>query len=184
MTTQTIVSLVTILISIFTVSIALFYASKNGVKASFENVADVINGSERGILDLLSALVPYAVPVVPAYLTYFHTRDMMALVKGLQYLPPGWEGTICSDSMITLGRAFDGWKCKNLPRWLISRLEFEKNRLVNWKNIKHILHAGHPTKAQLEAGVGRHGLPVSKWNVWCDKHCALAYEEYKVKNEI
>jgi len=110
--------------------------------------------------------------------------EMMALVKGLQYLPPGWEGTICSDSMITLGRAFDGWKCKNLPRWLISRLEFEKNRLVNWKNIKHILHAGHPTKAQLEAGVGRHGLPVSKWNVWCDKHCALAYEEYKVKNEI
>jgi len=97
MTTQTIVSLVTILISIFTVSIALFYASKNGVKASFENVADVINGSERGILDLLSALVPYAVPVIPAYLTYFHTRDMMGF--------PSWVAGTAAFVVETLGMA-------------------------------------------------------------------------------
>lgn len=39
--------------------------------------SNVINGSEKSLLDLLSALVPYFVPVIPAYLTFFHTRDQM-----------------------------------------------------------------------------------------------------------
>lgn len=47
------------------------------MKKLFETLANVINGMERGVLDFLSALVPYAVPVIPAYLTYYHTRDMM-----------------------------------------------------------------------------------------------------------
>ncbi len=47
------------------------------MKKLFETLANVINGMERGVLDFLSALVPYAVPIIPAYLTYYHTRDMM-----------------------------------------------------------------------------------------------------------
>lgn len=47
------------------------------MKGFFQFLANVINGSERGILDFLSAIVPYAVPIIPAYLTYYHTRDMM-----------------------------------------------------------------------------------------------------------
>jgi hypothetical protein len=43
----------------------------------FGFLADVLNGAERSFLDLLSVAVPYAVPVIPAYLTYFHTMDQM-----------------------------------------------------------------------------------------------------------
>lgn len=43
----------------------------------FKAITEVINDAEKSFLDLLSALVPYAVPVIPAYLTYFHTRDIM-----------------------------------------------------------------------------------------------------------
>ncbi len=44
----------------------------------FQAIADILNGAERSFLDLLSVIVPYAVPVIPAYLTYYHTRDEMA----------------------------------------------------------------------------------------------------------
>ncbi len=43
----------------------------------FEFISSVINGAEKSFLDLLSALVPYFVPVIPAYLTFYHTRDQM-----------------------------------------------------------------------------------------------------------
>ena len=43
----------------------------------FEFLAKVLNGMERGIIDFISAFVPYAVPIIPAYLTFYHTRDMM-----------------------------------------------------------------------------------------------------------
>jgi hypothetical protein len=43
----------------------------------FQTITDILNGAERSFLDLLSVLVPYFVPVIPAYLTYFHTRDQM-----------------------------------------------------------------------------------------------------------
>src|SRR6266508_3566336 len=44
----------------------------------FQAIADILNGAERSFLDLLSVIVPYAVPIIPAYLTYYHTRDEMA----------------------------------------------------------------------------------------------------------
>ena len=44
----------------------------------FQAIADILNGAERSFLDLLSVIVPYAVPVIPAYLTYYHTRDEMS----------------------------------------------------------------------------------------------------------
>lgn len=43
----------------------------------FRMVTDVLNGAEKSFLDFLSVLVPYFVPVIPAYLTYFHTWKMM-----------------------------------------------------------------------------------------------------------
>jgi hypothetical protein len=43
----------------------------------FQAIADVMNGAERSLLDLLSVLVPYFVPIIPAYLTFTHTRDLM-----------------------------------------------------------------------------------------------------------
>lgn len=43
----------------------------------FKFASNIINSAEHSFLDLLSALVPYAVPIIPAYLTFYHTRDMM-----------------------------------------------------------------------------------------------------------
>src|ERR1700690_2020272 len=50
---------------------------KNLLARFFEFLSETIMGAERAILDFLSALVPYAVPIIPAYLTYYHTIQMM-----------------------------------------------------------------------------------------------------------
>ena len=50
---------------------------KNFLARMFEAISETIMGAEKSFLDLLSALVPYCVPVIPAYLTYFHTWQMM-----------------------------------------------------------------------------------------------------------
>ncbi len=43
----------------------------------FKLLADLVNGVENSLLNLLGAIVPYAVPVIPAYLTYHHTYTIM-----------------------------------------------------------------------------------------------------------
>jgi len=63
----------------------------------FGFLADTINSAERGILDFLSAFVPYAVPIIPAYLTYFHTKDMMDF--------PAWVAATAAFVVETLGMA-------------------------------------------------------------------------------
>lgn len=50
---------------------------KNFLASLFDFISDTLNGAERSILDLVSIFVPWAVPVIPAYLTYWHTLDMM-----------------------------------------------------------------------------------------------------------
>ena len=51
--------------------------NKNFLASLFDAISDTLNGAERSILDLVSVFVPWAVPVIPAYLTYFHTIDLM-----------------------------------------------------------------------------------------------------------
>ena len=104
--------------------------------------------------------------------------EMLALVRGLEALPPTWAGTIYSDSQITLGRAFQGWKWKNIPLWLHQGYQRARGKLVNWDQIKWVLLQGHPTKAELVAGVGSRGYPVSEHNLWCDKECGRRASEF------
>lgn len=98
--------------------------------------------------------------------------EMLALVSGLEMIP-NTTWTIYSDSQVTLGRAFDGWKWSNIPPWLHERYRVQRTAL-DWSKLSYVLLAGHPIQAQLAAGVGRHGLPVSIHNVWCDKACREA----------
>lgn len=49
----------------------------NQLAVVFEYISATINGAEKSFLDLLSAAVPYAVPIIPAYLTFYHTMDQM-----------------------------------------------------------------------------------------------------------
>lgn len=50
---------------------------ENVISKVFTKLSDSINGGERAILDFISVFVPWAVPVIPAYLTYWHTLDQM-----------------------------------------------------------------------------------------------------------
>ena len=105
--------------------------------------------------------------------------EMLAVVNGLKALPADWAGTVYSDSQITLGRVAWGWKWKNIPTWVHHEYQIERARLVNWDKIKFVLLQGHPTKSELEAGVGRKGYSVSEHNVWCDRACGLAADMFR-----
>ena len=104
--------------------------------------------------------------------------EQLALVNGLLALPAHWRGTVYSDSQIALYRLFHGWKMTHLPAWLISRGSQALQR-VDLANITTVLLNGHPTKAQLAAGVGKRGGPVSIHNKWCDEACTKASKEYR-----
>jgi ribonuclease HI len=104
--------------------------------------------------------------------------EMLALLSGLMRCPDTWAGTIYSDSQVTLGRIFLGWKWSNIPTWMHKIFQEERKRLVNWEQIKYTLLDGHPTKAQLLSGIGKRGHPVSEYNVWCDKACREAGESW------
>lgn len=94
--------------------------------------------------------------------------EMIALVLALEALPAGWSGQIYSDSKITLGRVFLNWRCDGIPMALQARMHVATDRLgvYQWW-----LLDGHPTRAQLAAGIGKRGQPVSEHNVWCDHAC-------------
>lgn len=105
--------------------------------------------------------------------------EMLALIIGLESLPGHWLGTVYSDSQVTLGRAFWGWRWKNIPEWLHARYRFERKRLKHFDKFGVVLLDGHPTRAQLLAGVGKRGHPVSEHNVWCDRACQLKAEAFQ-----
>ncbi len=47
----------------------------------FKALTDGLNGGEKYIIDFLSTFVPYAVPVIPAFLTYQHTVTEMGFPR-------------------------------------------------------------------------------------------------------
>ncbi len=104
-----------------------------------------------------------------------HT-ELIATIKALEEMDENWSGVLLSDSEITLGRIFSGWKMKNVPHEYIVRLYKAKARLGNITG-QHL--DGHPTVKQLEVGKGKNGNPVSKWNYMADKLCGM--EVAKVK---
>jgi ribonuclease HI len=104
--------------------------------------------------------------------------EMLAMLDGLKQLPADWTGTIYSDSMVTLGRIFQGFKWKNIPGWMHKLYQTERQRLINWEQIKYVQLDGHPTRKQLAAGIGKRGNPVSVHNVWCDEACQDAGKRF------
>lgn len=104
--------------------------------------------------------------------------EMLALIYGLESLPDDFKGTVFSDSAVTLGRVFQGWKWSHIPEWMHKRFRAQRTRLVHWDEIHYVLLDGHPTKKQLETGVGKRGHPVSIHNVWCDHACGRVGTAY------
>lgn len=97
-----------------------------------------------------------------------NVSELVAMLDCLQNLPSGWSGKVYSDSLITIGRVFYGWKANGVPKCLLDGLERGTERLGK---LTPILLDGHPTKKELAANRGHRGHPVSIHNVWCDKEC-------------
>jgi ribonuclease HI len=106
--------------------------------------------------------------------------EYAAAIKALEALPARWSGPLYSDSQVTLGRLCWGWATRGLPPGWIGRAQVALARLGP---ITPVLLQGHPTKDDLQAGVGaKRGLPVSVHNCWCDEECtrqARAYLQQK-----
>lgn len=108
------------------------------------------------VFEQKSGVITPAIAWMPAITN--NLTEMLALMRGLEALPPGWVGVVYSDSQITLGRAFQGWKWKNIPPWLHQAYQRQRARLVNWEKIQWVLLQGHPTQAELAAGIGTRGF--------------------------
>lgn len=80
------------------------------------------NGSEYGQAGVITA-AEMGSPITN------NQTEMLALIAGLEQLPVDFQGTIYSDSNVTLGRAFIGWKWTNIPLWMHKRYQKVRARL-------------------------------------------------------
>jgi len=104
--------------------------------------------------------------------------ELYAALHGLEKLPANFTGAIYSDSQITLGRLFWSWRWTNIPPWMHNKYRALRKRITTWEQITPVLLAGHPTRAELAAGIGHSNLPVSMHNLWCDQACQQAGRAY------
>lgn len=96
--------------------------------------------------------------------------EMLAALECLEALPDGWDGTLWSDSWVTLCRIRKGSRSPmaGVPKPFLARLQVIHGSLGNF--ILKLL-AGHPSKADLAVGYNSRGVPVSRHNAWCDAEC-------------
>lgn len=96
--------------------------------------------------------------------------ELLAAIMALEDAEAGWDGTLHTDSYVTLcrlTRRHAGFK--GIPDHLRQRLSIVRGRLGLFRVA---LLDGHPTRKQLASGRGKRGNPVSKWNVLCDDLCS------------
>lgn len=107
-----------------------------------------------------------------------NVTELLALIYGIEQLPDRWSGTVYSDSAVSLQRVFHCGALNNVPWWLVERMQRLRasGRLARMTGV---LLDGHPTRAQLAAGVGKRGNPVSEHNVWCDTACTAAAARHR-----
>lgn len=105
--------------------------------------------------------------------------ELYALIMALKPLPDGWSGHVFSDSRISLGRLFWGFRWSNIPEpWEA----WGKGWIARLGPVTPVLLDGHPNRAQLAAGIGKRGNPCSPHNVRCDELCAARAEDYKAEH--
>ena len=104
-----------------------------------------------------------------------HHTETYALLAGLEALPESWSGKVCSDSKNALRVFFGEGSLKKLPASWHRRIGAALRRLGP---VEAIRLDGHPTKAQLAAGVGKRGGPVSPHNVYVDRLCTRTGERF------
>lgn len=103
--------------------------------------------------------------------------EFRALLAGLEALPDGWSGTVYTDSLLTIRRFRepDAVGLGGIPDDWRRRAAHVLGRLGR---LEYVLLDGHPSRAQLAAGVGKRGNPVSEHQVFCDELCTKIGREY------
>lgn len=108
-----------------------------------------------------------------------NVAELYAAIRLIDSLPEEWEGTIYTDSLITLRRITTGNKFKGVPIWLTNWTM----KLRSYKKYQVSLLSGHPTKAELVKGFGKRGYPVSEHNKFCDQQCSKLASDFKLSLE-
>jgi ribonuclease HI len=119
---------------------------------------------------------------VPAFIHPISNNytEFLALLLGLEAMEEGWSGKVYSDSQLTLGRFFQGWKNRNIPDEFIFRAQKALNRLGK---ITPVLLSGHPSKNELKTGLSKSGRPVSEHNAYVDRLCTNAAQKGSHENK-
>lgn len=117
-----------------------------------------------------------------------NAMELLALVGALDVVHPGWCGRVCSDSMVTLGRAFAHadktraalpprihrssfpWRMEGIHETYQRRLRTATGRLGT---VQVVLLDGHPTATHLRDQIGKRGQPVSIHNKRCDELASI-----------
>ena len=101
--------------------------------------------------------------------------ELYAALKALESVPHDWGGVLFTDNIVTLHRFTMSKKWNGVPDWLRRRV---RDRRAGRRYDVGLL-CGHPNRAELAAGIGKRGYPVSKFNVFCDKECTRLARAYK-----
>jgi ribonuclease HI len=95
--------------------------------------------------------------------------ELLAVTQAMLYVPERWDGMIYTDSYVTVCRLTAKVpKMNGIPHGLQEKFAEARARLGAFCVT---LLDGHPTRKQLESGIGKRGNPVSKWNKLCDDLC-------------
>lgn len=100
--------------------------------------------------------------------------ELLAALKAMEQLPDGWNGTIYTDSLITLRRITGGQSFVGIPVKMKTEVRHQLARLSH----RAVLLGGHPTAKELRMGRTARGYPCSRWNVACDAACNEESERY------
>lgn len=159
--------------------------------------AFVVVDSEGCLLREHSGVIDAKLLGVGGYCTN-NVSELYALCYGILDLPAVWWTDaivdIYSDSECTLGRIFLHQSLNGVPPWLVTMVRNVREHLKKLR-FTYTLVAGHPNRAELELGktierrnkqgkitqIG--GVPVSKWNCFCDSLCTAAGEVYLAQME-
>ena len=123
-----------------------------------------------------------AAEVAPLPWVSNNLTECVALLLAFEQLPDGWAGPAYSDSLNAIKahtRAGLGGCDLDPPEYLPGDLWRRMARCRNRLGaVTFTLLGGHPTRAELAAGVRKDGKPVSAHNVFCDREATAAGAAY------
>ena len=76
----------------------------------------LLNKAEVVIREYSSVVLPLEIGIGPTVSN--NQTEMLALLYALRSVSYQFAGTVYSDSQVTLGRVFMGWKWTNIPPWM------------------------------------------------------------------